>query len=85
MGTLSYVWGKLYRRAFLEEKQLEFSEFQYGEDKLFNMQCYCAGARYGLLRTWDMFIEGMRRLFPIVMIRIAESAGWELPGHLRNG
>ena len=39
----------------------------------------------GLLRTWDMFIEGMRRLFPIVMIRIAESAGWELPGHLRNG
>ena len=49
VGTLSYVWGKLYRRAFLEEKKLEFSEFQYGEDKLFNMQCYCAGARYGFI------------------------------------
>lgn len=39
----------------------------------------------GLLRTLAMFIVEMRHLFPIVMIRIAESAGWELPGHLRNG
>ncbi len=49
VGTLSYVWGKLYRKSFLEQNDLKFSNFPYGEDKLFNMQCYCMGARYGFI------------------------------------
>lgn len=46
IGTLSYVWGKLYSRAFLEQNGVWFSEFRYGEDKLFNFECYIRGARY---------------------------------------
>ena len=46
IGTLSYVWGKLYRKSFLEENNIVFSDFEYAEDKLFNMQCYICGARY---------------------------------------
>ena len=49
VGTLSYAWGKLYKKSFLEKNQLKFSKFHYGEDKLFNMQCYCIGARYGFI------------------------------------
>lgn len=40
VGTLSYVWGKLYRRSFLEKNQITFTDITYAEDKLFNMQCY---------------------------------------------
>lgn len=50
VGTLSYVWGKLYRKSFLEEKNIVFSDFEYAEDKLFNMQCYICGARYAFLK-----------------------------------
>ena len=50
MGTLSYVWGKLYRRAFLEENQITFTDIAYAEDKLFNMQCYVCDARYVFLQ-----------------------------------
>lgn len=46
IGTLSYVWGKLYRRTFIEEYNLRFSDYEYAEDKLFNLQCYLCGARY---------------------------------------
>lgn len=49
VGTLSYVWGKLYSRAFLEQNRIWFSEFRYGEDKLFNFECYIRGARYAFL------------------------------------
>lgn len=45
-GTLSYVWGKLYRTAFLRENGLQFSDLPYAEDKLFNMQCCLCGAQY---------------------------------------
>ena len=45
-GTLSYVWGKLYKKEFLEKNQITFEEISYAEDKLFNMQCYVCGARY---------------------------------------
>lgn len=50
VGTLSYVWGKLYRRAFLEENQITFTDIAYAEDKLFNMQCYVCDARYVFLQ-----------------------------------
>lgn len=49
VGTLSYVWGKLYSRAFLAQNGICFSEFRYGEDKLFNFECYIRGARYAFL------------------------------------
>lgn len=51
VGTLSYVWGKLYRRSFLEKNKLHFTDFPYAEDKLFNMQCYCCGAKYAFLEN----------------------------------
>lgn len=51
VGMLSYVWGKLYRREFLEKKNLKFSDFEYAEDKLFNLQCYINGAGYTFLET----------------------------------
>ena len=45
-GTLSYVWGKLYRRSFLEKNQIRFEKYDYAEDKFFNMQCYLCRAKY---------------------------------------
>ena len=48
-GTLSYVWAKIYRKQFITENQLSFSEFGYAEDKLFNLQCYICGARYAFV------------------------------------
>lgn len=45
-GTLSYVWGRAYRRAFLRERKILFQNLSYAEDKLFNMECYIKQARY---------------------------------------
>ena len=50
VGTLSYVWGKLYRRSFLEKNQITFTDITYAEDKLFNMQCYVCEAKYIFLQ-----------------------------------
>lgn len=49
VGTLSYVWGKLYRKSFLDQNRITFSEYPYAEDKLFNMQCYVCGANYAFI------------------------------------
>lgn len=49
VGTLSYVWGKLYRRSFLVKNSLCFEDFPYAEDKLFNMQCYVCRAGYAFI------------------------------------
>ena len=49
VGTLSYVWGKLYRREFLRKYQVTFTDLSYAEDKLFNMQCYICDAKYVFL------------------------------------
>lgn len=46
VGTLSYVWCKMYRRSFLQENQLCFGKYAYAEDKLFNFYCYIRGAEY---------------------------------------
>lgn len=51
VGTLSYAWGKLYRRSFLEEHKLRFSDDEYAEDKLFNMQCYLCEATYSFIEN----------------------------------
>lgn len=49
VGTLSYVWGKLYRRSFIEQNHICFADIAYAEDKLFNMQCCLSGAKYAFL------------------------------------
>lgn len=49
VGTLSYIWGKMYRRSFLEQYELYFHNYHYGEDKLFNFECYIHGAAYAFL------------------------------------
>ena len=49
VGTLSYVWGKLYRKSFLDQNRITFSGYPYAEDKLFNMQCYVCGAKYAFI------------------------------------
>lgn len=49
VGTLSYVWCKMYRRSFLQENELGFGNYAYAEDKLFNFYCYIRGAKYGFL------------------------------------
>ena len=49
VGTLSYAWGKLYRREFLRNHQLYFADLSYADDKLFNMQCYICDAKYAFL------------------------------------
>lgn len=50
VGTLSYVWGKLYRRSFLEQNQIRFGNYEYAEDKMYNLACYIAGASYAFVR-----------------------------------
>ncbi len=45
-GHLSYIWGKLYRKQFLEKNQILFQSHPIGEDKLFNLECYLKGALY---------------------------------------
>lgn len=51
VGTLSYVWGKLYRKQFLNKNHLRFAKVEYSEDKLFNIQCYLDGARYAFVEA----------------------------------
>ncbi len=46
IGTLSYIWGKMYRKSFLQTLGMEFLPYRYGEDKLFNMTCCVRGAKY---------------------------------------
>lgn len=46
IGHLSYPWGKLYRKQFLEKNQILFKKFPVAEDKLFNLECYLKGAQY---------------------------------------
>lgn len=50
VGTLSYVWGKLYRRQFLIENELKFENVSYAEDKLFNIECYLCKPTYVFLK-----------------------------------
>lgn len=49
VGTLSYVWAKMYRTDFLKSKAIEFKNASYAEDKLFNFECYIMGAKYDFL------------------------------------
>ncbi len=48
-GHLAYVWGKMYKRAFLQSAGITFSHLPYAEDRLFNYLCYGHGAKYVFL------------------------------------
>ena len=50
VGTLSYVWGKLYRKQFLEKNEAVFENLPYAEDKLFNIQCYLCNPKYAFIQ-----------------------------------
>ena len=68
-GTLSYVWGRLYRRSFLTRNQITFADLTYAEDKLFNMECYICGAKY-------LFLEDTGYIYR----RNKESISWQYHG-----
>lgn len=49
VGTLAYAWGKLYKKSFLEDKNIIFEKFSYAEDKFFNINCYLEQAKYAFI------------------------------------
>jgi len=49
VGTLSYVWGKMYRASFIRENNLKFDDFYYAEDKLLSYKFYIYGAKYAFM------------------------------------
>ena len=71
VGTLSYVWRKLYRKQFLEKNEAVFENLPYAEDKLFNMKCYLNNPKYA-------FFEKMMTPFHLLIGRIPWNAGWQL-------
>ena len=51
-GNLAYVWGKMYRRSFLDKNGIKFGAYAYAEDKMFNFRCYICGAKYTFLEQY---------------------------------
>lgn len=49
IGHLSYMWGKLYKRAFLIHHQLTLKPYLYAQDKLFNVACYLNHPQYAFV------------------------------------
>lgn len=45
-GHLSYEWGKLYRRAFIDKYRLKRGSYPFTQDKAFNMRVYACKPRY---------------------------------------
>lgn len=81
VDILSYVWAKLYRKSFINDNQLRFSDYKYAEDKLFNLQCCAKGARYSFLNrevythrnTPDSVSKSYRIQSHLVWLNIAHS------------
>lgn len=48
-GHLSYNWGKLYRRAFLEEHGLRCKAYPFTQDKAHNMACIACEPVYAFV------------------------------------
>lgn len=38
-NLLNQVWNKVYKRDFLNKNNIRFSDFRYGEDRIFNARC----------------------------------------------
>ena len=39
----------MYRKSFLDSNKIEFGDYRYAEDKIYNYFCYIAGARYAFI------------------------------------
>lgn len=50
IGHLAYTWGKIYKRSFLVEHKLVMKPYIYSLDKLFNVECYIHGPKYGFVQ-----------------------------------
>lgn len=48
-GSLSYDWGKLYRREFLTEHELWVPQYTYAEDKAHNFRCCACEPKYAFV------------------------------------
>lgn len=48
-GALSYDWGKLYRRSFLEVHDLWIPPYSYAEDKAHNFRCCACHPKYAFV------------------------------------
>lgn len=57
-GHLSYNWGKLYRRSFLEEHDLKCRAYPFTQDKAHNMACCAYEPVYA-------FVEGSVYLYRV--------------------
>ncbi|MEE0954925.1 MAG: glycosyltransferase family 2 protein [Eubacterium sp.] len=62
-GQLSYPWGKIYRRSFLEKNAIVFPDYRIAEDRFFNYWCYVRGASYSFLqKSVYQYQEGSQTL-----------------------
>lgn len=48
-GSLSYDWGKLYRKDFLIEHELWVPQYTYAEDKAHNFRCCACDPKYAFV------------------------------------
>ena len=48
-GSLSYDWGKLYRKDFLIEHELWVPQYTYAEDKAHNFRCCACEPKYAFV------------------------------------
>jgi glycosyltransferase involved in cell wall biosynthesis len=48
-GHLAYVWGKLYRREFLLQRDVWLRDYPFTQDKAYNMLCYACHPRYAFI------------------------------------
>ena len=48
-GHLAYDWGKLYRKAFMSEKNLKRGSYPFSQDKAFNMRFWANKPRYAFI------------------------------------
>lgn len=78
VGTLSYVWGKLYRKQFLEKNEAVFENLPYAEDKLFNIQCYLCNPKYAFIQETGYIYRKMMTPFRLLIGQIPWNAGWQL-------
>ena len=52
LGNLSYVWGKLYLKEFIDKNHIIFKDYPYAEDKVFNIDCAFNNARWCFSDTY---------------------------------
>lgn len=62
-GVLSYNWGKLYRKSFLESHNLWIPPYSYAEDKAHNFRCCACHPKYAFVpQSIVLYRENLRSL-----------------------